>query len=231
MGKYVRTATVLLPPFAILLSFSYHAGYWLRFDVDVFQFVSLNQMILASALAFSITIFTVAVGAILGFEAAQETKELISQGKTTRAKFQDAVMKSISIGLFIWGTIAFFRDDPIRAILLGPGIASFLSSYFVDFFREKIDVQTLRLVHLFILLAIMLPFFSFGSGEMNAEKIISGSSYKALKNDVCAQRLVGRAGDFLFLFDPIERTVQYKVVNGEMAFETKSFSDSPCDVE
>ncbi|WP_192551876.1 hypothetical protein [Pseudomonas sp. IzPS59] len=194
-------------------------GYWSLFGVNILEYLTLADIVKSTAYPIASIFISLAVGVVLA-EISSVKKKLPPEGgrNTVVGRFLRK-HKTLLVILYIAGTLAILVFGPIEkwlllATLLGTPIAIYARSG--NFLAYQIPAEAPRSVCLFLLAT--LPLFAFGLGKIGANSVLEGKAfYYVIDNDSITPnsepsqrtRFIGRAGDFVFFWEPKESTISF----------------------
>lgn len=204
-------------------------GYWTPFGINILEYMSLADVLKATAFPIAITTVGMAAAILLTYilDSIERMNPFDRRGKISGIKrwtFRIAppVVFAISVLLLVaifpyalWATVPFVATVPLaRGVLL------------LDKFKQLIPSPHLRLITAVILVAI--PLGSLALGMISAAAIRDGAEFTYVVSEVpgtnvsenatLLQRLrfLGHAGDFIFLLDPTKDAIIFsKVESGK----------------
>lgn len=207
-------------PYGITVSTLYLLGYWGVFHVNIFEYVSLGdilvvslqQMIVISLIAGG----SVTVGGIIGRGVAEFEKGGNEQSDRSKGVFLwldtlivGVVKLLIYIVLPAWGLyMALFTDLPFRWLLCGTLISLALTNVVEDsgVLSDIVPSSKQRSTLIPVLLVVLLS--SYGWGAVVAHEKKSNKTY-VIVNDMESDKVyLGRAGDEVFFWSAKTETVE-----------------------
>lgn len=214
--QHVSTYIYLSSLYFVTVAALYLWGYWSPFNVNILEYLSLADIVKASAYPIASTFGFLALGAVLG-EATGGRRDLPSGGgsKALPGRFFRKYRSLIGLS-YIVGTLTFLFLGPSEKwqialpVLLAIPITVFAKEW--SFLRSLIPYEQPR--SLCIFLFAILPFYAFGQGQMTAAAIIDGSRFEYVlpptgsvsilvdADPTKNVRFLGHAGDFLFFWEP-----------------------------
>ncbi len=209
----------LIVPYGIIVSSLYLFGYWSAFDINVFHYAALSDVI-------KLAIYPVFIGAVLSLSGFFIQALLRGHFFETEP---EKVFIILSKRFVTWSTIAATTFMVIFVSLRRDGfslvIAGLLLSYIVnvntgDFTLLKPFIPNLVLRKFATYALVVVLFSSFGRGREDAEKVLIGKGIKTVSTAIfkgkgtdafkskgllekySSLKYVGAAGDFFFFITP-----------------------------
>lgn len=195
-------------------------GYWATFDVNILEYLSLADVLKITAYPIASAFVFATLGAVTG-ELLIRRGALPSGGKRdTRIGQFLRKMAPLLLLTYALGTIALFVYGPVEKWNVLPLLLAIPMYFFAKergFLVSIIPHESPRSVVIFLLCA--LPPFSYGHGRLQAATILNGTDYKYVVSPIegiganadtsISKRLryLGHAGDFVFLFQPVNTTL------------------------
>jgi uncharacterized membrane protein len=201
MEQIERKYFWLIIPYFLVTGTLYIWGYWSTFDINAFEYASINEAVIASFIPLASGLIFVLIGAAIGTFASQNEQPMEATSEQNKKKMS-RMDWLILVGFFIPSVISFVVTDNIGSrwitcsILLStiPAVAMIKSSL-----ASNILPPHIRPVVLFICCCI--PFYSFATGKNNAYKIVSNSEYWHLDIDTKTFKYIGYLNGKTFLTD------------------------------
>lgn len=208
----------------------YLLGYWGAFDIRVMEYVHLTDVFKLAVFPLTIAITTTALGVVIGQVLVDVTH------KSPSPPIPRALRVAFWIGVYALLLLIFllFVFGTERKWELLPGlIAPFATIHLRDapILQRLLPDARVRYLVAFILVAI--PLQSYGRGVLDADSLRSGSFFVyavegvpggASPSDPLRQpRLIGRAGDQMFFFDPETDAVVMTKPDSNSVITTKVF--------
>lgn len=228
-GMKIKWLIPIFTSFGVFLACVYNLAYWGAFNVNALEFLSLNELALTSVKAYIWMALVLLGGVIIATEMAEDTRALEDRGEHTRAKMQDWVMNGLAVLLPIGGVWALFVGNPLWPFLIFPGVGGIVAYWIsqADWIPEEIASK--RTVFLAIFLSIFLAFSAYGRGLVEADTIISGSSYMAQSKDACADRFVGKIGDVVVFFRPEVKSTRISMLSSVQEISLYPMRNAECN--
>lgn len=193
-------------------------GYWVPFGINILEYLTLSDILKATAYPIATALLLTAVGAAIG-EALVNRDHLPSgSGRdTVIGRFLRRFAPILQL-LYVGGTVALFLFGPVEKwrtlpILLAFPIYAFAKQ--TNVLTQAIPHESPRSVVIYVL--AVLPTLAYGHGTLAANKIQTAQAftyviselpgYPAGTNTQTQPRLIGHAGDHLFFFDPVKTAV------------------------
>lgn len=201
MEQIERKYFWLIIPYFLVIGTLYIWGYWSTFNINAFEYTSINEAITASFIPLASGIIFVIIGTAIGTFASQKEppkEETPKQNKKSMSRMDWIIL----VGFFIPSVISFVITDDIGSrwktcsILLSiiPTVALIKS----NILSEGLSPQ-IRSSILFIFCCT--PFFSFASGKSNAHKIVSNTEYFYIEIENIEFKYIGHLQDKTFFSD------------------------------
>lgn len=190
-------------------------GYWLPFNINILEYLDLADIIKLTAYPIATALLFTAIGASIGDVLVDRSPTANSNGVEVRFWRQVRKYWSVVVIAYISGTLLLFIFAPIWKWHILPALFAIpLCVYAIrkDILTSVISNGSPRFVVLYVI--SILPFLAFGRGALTADKVISGSEFTYVTSgipgyvsDLISEpanlpRVVGRAGDRMFLLDP-----------------------------
>lgn len=190
-------------------------GYWSPFSINILEYLDLADIIKATAYPIATALLLTAVGAAIGDGLVDKTAT--ANGNGVEARFWRQVKKHMSVVSFVYviGTAALFVLGPLwkwHALPVLLALPLYVFAKHQDMLATSIPHESPRSIVLYVI--AVLPFLAFGQGTLTADKVISGSEFTYATSEIPGYvagpvsdaanlpRVVGHAGDRMFLFDP-----------------------------
>lgn len=222
----------LIPAYGVLLAGAHGFGYWNYFDINVFEFMTISQLLMSSIksiilgglIAFPTmfiiqrTALYVAIGEIKNNSAKNENAPLSRHEKTGSKVYR--LLHTDAAGLIGGGLIAFviinsfLNDDEYKWAFLVLALCPYLGNWLADLkFLDNYTPHVL-IKRTWTYLSIILVALTNGSGVYQAESIDKGRDYLAIdRPSVESERYIGKAGEHLFIFNPNKKSVKYALAS------------------
>ena len=211
-------------------------GYWSLFGVNILEYLTLADIVKSTAYPIASIFISLAIGVVLA-EISSVKKKLPSGGGRNSVAGRFLLKHKGLMGiLYIAGTLAILVFGPIEkwlvlAALLGPPIALYARER--NFLVYQIPAEAPRSVCLFLLAT--LPLFAFGLGKIGANSVLEGKAfYYVIDNDSITPnsepsqrtRFIGRAGDFVFFWEPKESIISFSKLEAGKSLRLGKFGQS-----
>lgn len=211
-----------LGPYAIVVSTLYLWGYWGSFHVNVLEYISIADIVMAAVYPIASVFVFFAIGAVLG-EVISPTLNLPSGGGVNSevgkwlrriAPFVVAVYLAVVTVYFLVGPIEKWRILPVLF-----AIAVYIPLKSTLILLDEIKSDGARSIAVF-LLAALVP-FSYGRGMLEANDVLTGKKYTYAASEILGHpvsasakpseqpRYVGAANDRYVFFDPVGKSILF----------------------
>ena len=176
MEEYRNKYIWITPPYVFVVGILYLWGYWSSFNINVFEYAELSDLIKVAIIPVGSVFFFILLGFFLG-EVTITPKIAKRGGENTAFSSIMAKTKWIWISVY-WLIVLFliFTDLPGKWIVL-PMIGMFFP-YFIlkkSLFLSEITSDSVRT--LMIMSISILPIYSFCEGKQNAVKVLDSVKY------------------------------------------------------
>jgi hypothetical protein len=194
-------------------------GYWSAFKINILEYLELADIIKSTAYPIASVILLTVIGAALG-EAMVDKSPSGGGGMEARlwsfvgrhfARVTQAYVLG-ALALILWAPSWMWQVLPtVLAIPISVGIMQ------RGALRTIVPGDRARFVVVFVL--SVMPFAAYGQGCLAAGKVLSGTDYAYVVSEVPGYksaesasrdtflRVIGRAGEQMFLFDPAAQSV------------------------
>ncbi len=206
----------------ITLGTLYLWGYWSTFNVNILEYLSLADVVKATAYPIASAAIFLLLGVASGAVLATADPRLFPTGGGRDSNVGKFLFKysRLAAPLYVSGlvlVIQFGPDVKWQALPLLIALPAYAFAIVKGFLIDVIPHTVVRLVVL--LLIPLLPPLAFGHGKVQSGAIAKGSKYEFVASTIegvniahdakPAQRLryLGHAGDFLFFIDPRSKAV------------------------
>lgn len=193
-------------------------GYWSAFEVNIFEYVSLSDVLKTAVFPIASVFVFVALGVVVG-EALFPHGFMPPGGSKNTAvgKFLNRIGPAVG-ALYVGGLAALLVFGPTekwRVLPLLIAIPVSLTLKEAGLLREEVKSDSARSVLIFLLST--LPAYAYGHGILKANDLRTGKAFSFVDSpldgvskgsDAPANkkpRYVGRAGQTYFLFDPVSK--------------------------
>ncbi|MES2885580.1 MAG: hypothetical protein V4709_12285 [Pseudomonadota bacterium] len=203
-------------------------GFWSSFGINILEYVDLADIVKTTAYPITAVGVLVALGALLGSGLATGGSLPEGGGRNTRLGrllnwLSPFLLASYIIGTALWILLGPVEKWKYLPVLLG--VPVYVKARQARLLAETIPDDNFRSIVVFVL--AILPATAYGQGALNAEKIRSGVAFTysisqlpgyPAKSDALTQpRLIGRAGDHTFFFDPVQDAVLVAEIDADSA--------------
>ncbi|MBC3458863.1 hypothetical protein [Pseudomonas mosselii] len=209
-----RTYIYPISLYFISVSVLYLWGYWSPFDINILEYLSLTDIVKSTAYPIASAFLSMAAGIIVSGLTGNPPNPG-SRSKTPVGKFFNRNLKAITI-IYVIVTLSLFNTLPTKySTIIVPALLGIPLAIYADNLNLLAGAIThYRLRGACTYMLAVLPFFAFGQGYWKAQQIINGDKFdyvisttrglQALGIDEPTRnpRLVGHAGDHIFLWDP-----------------------------
>jgi hypothetical protein len=223
-------------PYFAAVGILYLWGYWSTFEINILEYLNLTDILKSTAYPIaSAFVFSIFGGIVSRFTMMPNHKPLI-QRDTKLGKSLRTSMPYLTI-LYFFGTYLFFIFAPVWKWETLPILIAFPTAAFINnrgFLHNTIPDDRTRAIAL--LLLALLPALAFGQGKLKAEGILIGEKFQYVLSPIEGTeiaptstplqrlRLLGHAGDFIFLLDPETRAVVISGFKEPKALIIKQFN-------
>lgn len=209
-------------------------AYWSHFYINILEYLDITDIIKVTA--FPIAFYAVAIGVgtyILDLAHPNFLKTFFYPDvlpPPIPSRFFDSLVRIIFL-LLLMGIIlvVHYSDRYWTAISLTAGLMASYIAYKVGFFKNRFTGRR----RLIVLILVSLPFISWGVGKQKAHNLSTGLQYVYLISDFSKNypaleegaklRYIGIAGENLFLYNPVNRSVIVAKPDDEIPLELKKF--------
>ncbi|WP_211471951.1 hypothetical protein [Collimonas humicola] len=222
-------------PYFAAVGILYLWGYWSTFDINILEYLNLTDILKSTAYPIaSAFIFSIIGGVFTRVTLISNTQPLI-QRDSKAGKFLRRSMPYIAT-LYFLGTFLLLMLASVWKWAALPTLLSFPIAVFIDnrgFLHKTIPDERTRTVVLLLLTS--LPLLAYGQGRLKAEGILVGETFQYVLSPIEGTeivptstplqrlRVLGHAGDFIFLFDPEKRAVVISGFKEPKALTIKQF--------
>ena len=230
----------LLPPYALLVATLYLWAYWRSFSVDVFEHISLTEVVKIAAYPILSAFFFSAIGVLISEIISIDKKQPSEKNQETAfTKFMNRWVGMImGVILLIFFISIFFVSFEYQwifsALLIGFFLAFLVRS--TNFLESEIKSGSLRSAVVF-LMSVLVP-LSYAQGSINARRILEGKDFLYQAVDIFGSphdsnlapemrlRYLGKLNDRFIFFDPIKETTILLASSDLKSLELKRFGES-----
>ncbi len=232
-------ARFLLPPYALLVATLYLWAYWRSFSVDVFEHISLTEVVKIAAYPILSAFFFSAIGVLISEVISIDKKQPSKKNQETAfSKFMNrwvAVIMAVILLIFFISIffVSFEYQWIFSAFLIGAFIAIIVMP--TNFLESEINSASLRLAVVFII-SVLVP-FSYAQGSINAHRILKGKDFLYQAVDIFGShddrnlapkmrlRYLGKLNDRFIFFDPVKETTVLLASSDVKSLELKRFRE------
>jgi len=217
MNKYVATFLAIITPYSVLISSLYLIAYWQTFHINIFQYISIQEILGYSipALIFSFSIM-IPYSLCIRKENSNANKiidKLVS--KISIRKFKLIFLNIYLILLIVFLLVLLYveyliytRNPAFKYTVLLMGISFLISIYLsnkITLYDNYLDKFS-RILTIFSL--FVFPISSFTYGNIESYDIKNGYRYSYINSDCLKTwineqseiKYIGKAGDYFFLY-------------------------------
>lgn len=198
MENIKSTIAWLAPPYGVLIASIYLYGYWSTFDINLFEYTTISEMLLVALVPSLFGFMAMGIGWVLvSFEAKlPNDKERAIKNSTDVDCNTSILRKTVVYGVFFitlaWSSgvhwaMLFILVVPITGCL--------------NMLPQFKEIQNVHLRIGITLLLVVAPIASFVSAKSKALNITRGEKYWSVTVDAKNYRYVGHAGNKTFLID------------------------------
>lgn len=235
--------TTLLVVYASLLGVCYLQGFWSTFQINVFQYADLLDVLKATVLPLSLLLFGSALGffSSFGLHIAPQFQFAPPENGTTREKIGSALVRFKPLIVTLWGIAAtavyYGMDAPVKWMLL-----TFMS------FPLAVDLNRFELTRSLIpnssirravgLLIFSAPLMSLSAGSYEADLLTRGKGKYILDTasfpsgsparQYSRLEYIGIVGSTFFLFDTSSKALLVMKQNDNIVMVLKPNPASKC---
>lgn len=211
-------------------------GYWSPFNINILEYLDLADIIKSTAYPIATALLLTAIGAAIGDGLVDQ--DPTANGNGVEAQFWRKVRKHMSVVVFAYvaGTVVLFAFAPAwkwQALPVLLALPLYAYAKHQNMLASVIPNESPRSIVLYVI--AVLPFLAFGRGTLTADKVISGSEFTYATSEIpgyvagsvsdpaSLPRVVGRAGDRMFLFDPRTASLIIFKPDGGKSIVVKAF--------
>ena len=216
-GERLREHGLLASFYFVAVGALYLWGYWSSFEINILEYISLTDIVKVTVIPIISSFIAVTAGAILGELITSPGFPPGAGANTPEGRFLNNY-KFLLLGAYCILTLLIYFLGPVQKWIILPGLISLPIWVMLRnqrFLEDLIPNDSVNRIT--VLLLCMLPFYAYGHGIMNADKIITGSDYKyvelqikkfavgtsANENEYEKLKFLGFMNNFVFLM-PIE---------------------------
>lgn len=214
-----RTSTYLyvLSLYFVTVGVLYLWGYWSVFDVNILEYLSLADVIKATAFPIASTFGLVVLGVVFGEILAGEKTVTQRVGIRSKAARVIRTYPRQVIGFYILLCLALLMFGSVEKWVVLPFLVALpvvIAGRRSSLISKLVGSE--RTGSYILMLAAILPTLAFGIGRIRANEILDGDRFKYVVSSIdqiqarsesqptTCLRFLGHAGDVLFFIDPIE---------------------------
>lgn len=228
IASYLYLCTLYFVTIGVL----YLWGYWSTFNVNILEYLSLADVLKATAYPIASALILLVIGGAVGELLLVPTVRNIFG--TPKPKSDEFL--TISFLLYLPGTAALAVFGPVEKWAVLPLLLAMpiqIGAVRRGFLNKLIPHESTRYILTMIL--AMLPPYAYGHGRLDANKIQTGSAFTYVLSDIPGTgftsgstpperlRFLGHAGDSFFLLDPVKDTLTIMRLDSGRAFVLKQF--------
>ncbi|RRR99057.1 hypothetical protein EIP75_23780 [Aquabacterium soli] len=222
-------------------------GYWLPFGINILEYLSLTDVLKATAYPIATALVLTSIGAAIGegLSNRDALRDALPPGggrNTTIGRFLRKIAPLLA-ALYAIGTGALWVYGPIEKWTALPVLIAlpvYMFAKDAGLLKRLIPHDSPRSIVIYVLAT--LPPLAYGHGVLAAHKVQTGQSFTyvtstvsgyAVTNDPQKQlRLIGHVNDTIFLLDPAKTaTVVVKLESGQplvlMQYESAARAKTP----
>ena len=218
--------------YAVFLSAVSSYGYWQSFNIDIFAFISLDEILMLSITKLVWVIAVCSAGMWLGLVVipwlSKSSQYLIKHIPQWVCSIVLALGKFSFVLLTLAGLILATYGNPIYWILITPSIVVLI---FIPIAKQPLLRQLMpddKSRYLIVTTLGVLTIYSFAKGRMDAYDIKTGLRSQSISADSCADKYLGIAGDYVFFYDPQNDSVVYYLSNNMESIRLFSLRNANC---
>lgn len=217
--------------FALTSGLGYLWGYWGGFRIKILEHIEISSVVKLAVLPLALLLI-MAVGAAMLSERI--TARLPAQLEARRRVVNRLGLNArlLTLGLIVLAAFAMYYGTAWRWLALvlpsGPVLLLFLLPTTV----MRLLPTTDRFLRLVLLSMVAIPVHCFGLGAYQGETIREGTAFEYVVSSIdgydpsspvqARLRMIGRAGDYMFLFEPKESAVLMMKLPSDKALVVKS---------
>jgi len=211
----VSTYVYFCSLYFVTIGVLYLWGYWFPFNINILEYLDLADVIKSTAYPIATALLLTAIGAAIGDGLVDRSPT--ANGNGLEARFWRQLRKYASVVVFTYfaGTVALLAFAPVwkwHALPVLLALPLFVYAKHQGMLATVIPDDSPRSIVLYVI--AILPFLAFGRGTLTADKVISGTEFAYATSEIpgylagpvsdpaSLPRVVGHAGDRIFLFDP-----------------------------
>lgn len=193
-------------------------GYWTPFGINILEYISLTDVLKATAYPIATALVMTAIGATFGEGLTPKSTLPPGGGRNTKVGVVLRKLGPFLAAVYVVGTGLFLAYGPVDKWNILPvmlALPVYMFAKEAGFLRQLIPHEAPRSIIIYVLAS--LPPLAYGRGVLDADKIQSGQAFTAVLSQVPGYtssnepgkqlRLIGHAGEIVFLFDPTKDAV------------------------
>jgi hypothetical protein len=190
-------------PFGLFISFLYNIGYWRRFEINVYQYAGLSDLVSSTVLPLTYSLIFVAVSFF--YKNKIESKYFSSFTWKSGTIYYSYLFIMLCLVLYLmsieskWYWVALFFGT--------------LTKGYNDENLDKRDAEIKERKQFLVRLLVLLSFTSYTVGIDRANDIKTGFEYLSPDKADDSLRFIGKAGAHYFFYDPISSGVKYESID------------------
>ncbi len=218
MNQNYKTYIALVTPYSITVSTLFLFGYWSEFDVNIFEYINISEILKISIYQLARYGSFVILGAVLTSVFLTPVFERIlpaGEGSDLpEAKFIKKYWKIFALAIVAYALYtALFTNHPAKwllaAMIIFPLVFALVSNS--HFLSNEITSPTIRAAILNP--AIMILIFSYGWGSVEAQSHKSKENTVIINDKAVNLLYIGRTGGHVFFWNKDNKTTQIMVSN------------------
>ena len=224
----VKNYAYFLSTYSLLISILYMFGYWSIFNLNIFEYIALTDIVKYSirplAISLATLIFILFFNTLLITSIKQNIAQLSKPSSKPSSKWKiGSLVKSATKGMeipAIFFLIAFALNGPEIKWQILPAIISFflydavLKMQFIEKLKWPLGIK-----YLIVYLVIFFTLFSYPRGRENAMKILEGEEFTYMmekstesnklgcKDPLSYSRILAQANDQTITYNPIDKSI------------------------
>jgi len=197
-------------PFGLFVSFLYNLSYWGSFNINVYQYAGLSELVSSAVQPLIYSLAAIIVFFIWNTFLQPELETL------DRIFYILISISFVSIALYF----ILMKSQYSHVI----GLVFLSETIYQKYFYKEHDEK--KLISFFVRAFVIISFASYSVGIEKSNDIKKGIEYFALDKSDDSLRFVGKAGAFYFFFDPITHAIRYDNI-----VKHKEMTLYPCSLE
>lgn len=189
MEKLRSVVTWLAPPYAVLVASIYLYGYWSTFDIDLFEYTTIPEILMAALLPSLLY----ATAAVFGLLTSYTENPIPTNRKAHKNQIRLDIVQMVGILILVlpvcWLTDFYWI---LSLVLVVPTISILADLPII----QKIENRLIKVMVLVLITVVPLGTFITAKGD--AALITRGEKYWAATIDGVEFRFLGHAGDKTF---------------------------------